>query len=437
MGSAFSKPLSYRQSRNVTSRKVAVTASNHVQEGKVVCAEPIIKDTAIIVAQVVGMVAVKYLLDMTDSIPFASGFKNIAERFCESVQSAFQNWEEFRELQKSVEESCTLNLHLIPFTEIKESKDVEYAKFVSDAMKELDIFFGAISRVSDLAERKYPAMNRLNAKSAATAMKAVLFNEIDRKEIEEIAKMINSCRNNIINYATLIGTTAAARGIRKEKEELRAAIATKIPNINNLFADDIQRHTENFIPGSRAWLITEVDKFLQEPGGCQLFWLKADAGMGKSALAVRVVTMCQGAKCLLAFFLCRFDDTVRSNMRNLIMALAAQIAENLPACREEIELAAANVTDKTTVINLMTLLVEEPLKHVTSKPSSNMLLVIDALDELHLQGSQQREDALELLKHLIKVLPPFIKVLLTSRPEPDIMKALGIFTPRTIEVKVQ
>ena len=124
-------------------------------------------------------------------------------------------------------------------------------------------------------------------------------------------------------------------------------------------------------------------------------------------------------------------------MRNLIMALAAQIAENLPACREEIELAAANVTDKTTVINLMTLLVEEPLKHVTSKPSSNMLLVIDALDELHLQGSQQREDALELLKHLIKVLPPFIKVLLTSRPEPDIMKALGIFTPRTIEVEVQ
>ena len=87
-------------------------------------------------------------------------------------------------------------------------------------MKELDIFFGAISRVSDLAERKYPAMNRLNAKSAATAMKAVLFNEIDRKEIEEIAKMTNSCRNNIINYATLIGTTAAARGIRKEKEKI-------------------------------------------------------------------------------------------------------------------------------------------------------------------------------------------------------------------------
>ena len=156
--------------------------------------------------------------------------------------------------------------------------------------------------------------------------------------------------------------------------------------------------------------------------------------MGKSALAVRIVTMCQGAKCLLAFFLCRFDDTIRSNTGNLIMALAAQIAENLPACREEIELAAANVTDKATVRNLMTLLVEEPLKHVTSTPTSNMLLVIDALDELHLQGSQERADMLELLKHLIKVLPSFVKVLLTSRPDRDVLEALINFLPRTIEV---
>ena len=158
--------------------------------------------------------------------------------------------------------------------------------------------------------------------------------------------------------------------------------------------------------------------------------------MGKSALAASVVTTCQEAECLLGFFFCRFDDKIRSNMRNVIMALAAQIAENLPACRQEIELAATNVTDEDTARNLMTRLVEEPLKHVASKLTSNMLLVIDALDELHLQGSRERADALELLKHLIKVLPPFIKVLLTSRPEQDILEALKNFKPQTIEVEV-
>lgn len=111
--------------------------------------------TAVVVAKVVGIVAVKYLLDMTDSIPFAAGFKKIAERFCKAVQSAFENWEALGEIQKSVEESCTLNLHLVPFTEIKDSKDVEYAQFVSHAIKELDIFFKAINSVSDWAERKY------------------------------------------------------------------------------------------------------------------------------------------------------------------------------------------------------------------------------------------------------------------------------------------
>ena len=435
MGSAFSKLLLDRQPRNVTPRRSAVNVPDRIQGDTNVSVTPIVKSAAIEVAKVVGIVAVKYLLDMTDSIPFASGFKNIAERFCESVQSAFENWEAFRELQKSVEESCTLNLHLIPFTEIKDSNDIEYAQFVSHAIEELDIFFGAISRVSDLAEKKY-TMSGLNAKSAATAMKAVLFTDIDRKEIEEVAKLLNNCRNKIINYATLIGTTAAARGIKKEKEQLRAAIATKIPNISKLFADDIQRHMENFVPGSRAWLTAAVNMFLKDPGGSKLFWLKADAGMGKSALAAWVVTTCKEARCLLGCFLCRFDDKVRSDMRSLVMALAAQIAEHLPACREEIELAAANVTDKDTVRNLMTLLVEEPLKHVASKLTSNMLLVIDALDELHLQGSRERADALELLKHLIKVLPPFIKVFLTSRPERDILEALINFEPLTIEVKL-
>ena len=158
--------------------------------------------------------------------------------------------------------------------------------------------------------------------------------------------------------------------------------------------------------------------------------------MGKSAFAVWTLTVYQIAKRLLGFFLCRFDDKIRSNGRTLIRALAAQIAQNLPACRGEIELAAANVTDEDTVENLMTLLVEEPLNHVNPKPTSNMLLVIDALDELHLQGSQERADMLNLLKYLIKVLPPFVKVLVTSRPDQDVLEALLNFEPRTIEVTV-
>ena len=213
MGSAFSKPLPVRQPRNVPLPRATANVANLLQGGEIISLAPTVENAAIVVAKVVVFVVMKYLLDMTDSIPFASGFKNIAERFCESVQSAFENWKEFRELQKSVEESCTLNLHLIPFTKIKDSKDVEYAQFVSHAIEELKIFFVAIDRVSDLAERKYPVMDGLSAASAANAMARVLFTDIDRKEIEEIEKIINNCRNKIINYATLIGTTAAARGI--------------------------------------------------------------------------------------------------------------------------------------------------------------------------------------------------------------------------------
>ena len=435
MGSAFSKPLQVRQPRNVPSPRATVNAANPLQGGEIVSLTPTVENAAIVVAKVVVIVAIKYLLDMTDSIPLASGFKNVAQRFCESVQSAYENWEAFEELRKSVEESCTLSLHLALFNAIKDSNHVEYAKFVTPAIEALGVFFQAINSVSDLAERKYKIYS-LDATSAANAMKRVIFNDIDKREIVRITKTITECRNKIINYATLIGTTNVVLGMKKDDEQLRAAIATKIPNISKVFADDIQRHLENFVPGSRAWLTAAVDVFLNDPGGSKLFWLKAGPGMGKSALAVSILTVYQGAKRLLGFFLCRFDDKMRSNGRNLIMVLAAQIAENLPACREEIELAAANVTDKDTVRTLMTRLIEEPLKHVASKPTLNMLLVIDALDELHLQGSQERAEVLNLLKHLIKVLPPFIKVLVTSRPDRDVVEALVNFEPRTIEVAV-
>ena len=127
MGSAFSKPLQVRQPRNVPSPRATANVANLLEGGEIISLAPTVENDAIVVAKVVVIVVMKYLLDMTDSIPFASGFKNIAERFCDSVQSAFENWEAFEELKKSVEESCTLNLHLAIFKAIKNRNDVEYA----------------------------------------------------------------------------------------------------------------------------------------------------------------------------------------------------------------------------------------------------------------------------------------------------------------------
>ena len=118
------------------------------------------------------------------------------------------------------------------------------------------------------------------------------------------------------------------------------------------------------------------------------------------------------------------------------MSLAAQIAEHFPECREAIEEAALEMEVEDKLENLMTRLVEDPLNKIATPRTSNMLLVIDALDELHLQGSKERKEMLDLLKHLIKALPSFVKVLFTSRPHEDIVKAFEMFVPRTIEVEV-
>ena len=401
--------------------------------------ENLMMETAVAVVQVVASVALKFLLDMAASIPFAPGFIEVAKSFCDAVKSAYENWKEFNELMIAVKDASILGSILLPLEIIKGSNDKKYESFTSSIEIELKEFFNAIGAVNNLAEKKYKVYG-LNAKSAADAIKLVIFNETDRKEIDGITKKINDSRIQILTNVALITTTSVAHGMQAEREELRAAIAQKLPSNIKLFAIEIQRHNENFVTGSRAWLTTALDNFLNEPGDKpgdpKLFWLKADAGMGKSAFASMIVTVYGGAHRIAGYFFCRFNDAIRTNGRDLIMSLAAQIAENFPECREAIEKAVFDMNVEVTLINLMTLLVENPLKDIAKKPPSNMLLVIDALDELHLQGSQKRADFLKLLKHLIKVLPSFIKVLLTSRPHEDIVKLFEYFVPRTIEVKV-
>lgn len=74
-------------------------------------------------------------------------------------------------------------------------------------------------------------------------------------------------------------------------------------------------------------------------------------------------------------------------------------------------------------------LIQIPLNKLTVAPGPTVI-IFDALDEL---TASQRAMILELILRLLHLLPAWVKLLLTSRPEKDIVTALSKYTPVKIE----
>lgn len=121
---------------------------------------------------------------------------------------------------------------------------------------------------------------------------------------------------------------------------------------------------------------------------------------------------------------------------NIIKSIAYQIAENVPQCRDDIVKAAeAMIKDGvSSPFQLMTSLIISPLANQEKDPSfdedNKLVLIIDALDEVGLTNSSERSSFLDLLLIMVSQLPSFVKVLITSRPEVDIL-AKFIAIPQT------
>ena len=73
-----------------------------------------------------------------------------------------------------------------------------------------------------------------------------------------------------------------------------------------------------------------------DPSKSRLFWLCADAGMGKSAFASALWQKLHTDEELLGAFFCRFGDYARSDGTKVVQSLAFQIAGALPQCGEGI-----------------------------------------------------------------------------------------------------
>ncbi|KAJ7200176.1 hypothetical protein GGX14DRAFT_572287 [Mycena pura] len=169
-----------------------------------------------------------------------------------------------------------------------------------------------------------------------------------------------------------------------------------------------------------TWL--EAD---EDPSAARLFWLNGLAGIGKSTIAKTIAGIADEKGILGgSFFFARGDEKL-TDPTLVFPSLAFQLAQVDPALKASIGQALesdAHYAYASLQIQLQKLIIE-PLSTGSSTERKRLVFILDALDECRDEEHTANIVAL-LLSHLRLI--PFVRVLLTSRPEYHIQRAFGM-----------
>jgi hypothetical protein len=173
--------------------------------------------------------------------------------------------------------------------------------------------------------------------------------------------------------------------------------------------------------GTRVQLLEEVARWMADPDSKTVFWLTGVAGTGKTTVAKSVADMASKESYLVATFFFSHAYADRSDSSKVIPTLAYQLAQHT-GLRPRIIAAIdsdKNIATSSTAIQAKKL-VCDGLRTPSSPIERGVLIVLDALDEC--QKDSNHINGGDLIPVLLAGLNgiPFVKVLLTSRPEPSI-----------------
>jgi tetratricopeptide (TPR) repeat protein len=184
----------------------------------------------------------------------------------------------------------------------------------------------------------------------------------------------------------------------------------------------------------RVWLFEEVEKWrTAENRASRLFWIMGSPGTGKSAFVAHLAHY--GRDKVIAAQFCEYDKPDHRNPARIIRTLAFQIATRLPDYRKILlDLSDIKELDQKKPSELFDYLLASPLRLVIDGGRMRYLVVIDALDEVSEGG---RNDLVEMLAQNVHLLPDWIGIVVTSRPEFDVITPLQGLNPVALDRKIE
>ncbi|KAL4260025.1 hypothetical protein AB1N83_008711 [Pleurotus pulmonarius] len=186
-------------------------------------------------------------------------------------------------------------------------------------------------------------------------------------------------------------------------------------------------------PHTRVDILRNITEWIIDPRGSKVLWITALVGAGKSTIATTVANMYADTGRLGAFIFFNRDLKEQSDPTNFVRTLAYELSK----CDSRIAKEIKGAVDQNCRIAQMQLdaqfkgLIRMPLVGAASDISAGtsladegpITIVIDALDECGNESS--RGQLLAVLAKETVNLPPVVRIIITSRPEPDIFAAFA------------
>jgi hypothetical protein len=168
-------------------------------------------------------------------------------------------------------------------------------------------------------------------------------------------------------------------------------------------------------PSTRIILLADLKYWANDAGSPKLYWMTGMAGTGKTTIAYSVCDALQRAHQLGASFFCSRLLPDCSDMVKILPTIAYQLARFSPPFQSALYEALGHLSDisRYGMHEQFNSLIKEPLLASWQAMPTNVVVVIDALDEC--SDASGTKLMLDILFHHATQLP--IKFFVTSRPD--------------------
>lgn len=178
----------------------------------------------------------------------------------------------------------------------------------------------------------------------------------------------------------------------------------------------------------REWVFEEINQWLTSPAASRLFWITGLPGIGKTAIATRLLQQCPQ---VVAFHICRRGNSEKTAPRRIICTLAYQLSTQMPEYKSMLEqLDLQTIIDTYNDGALFETLLVQPLNQMSTIDRKSVVLLIDGLDEA-------THGAMNPLANFIAAefdrLPNWVRIIITSRPDKEVRVPLQTFAPWYLE----
>ena len=182
----------------------------------------------------------------------------------------------------------------------------------------------------------------------------------------------------------------------------------------------------------RKWLISLLENWRLNNLESRAFILYGESGSGKSCFMANQIHYNTNVVCGV---FCEWNKIGNNPANTVTRTIAHKLATKLPDYRKlllkRLKIYAEKL-DSMSCKELFDFLILQPLSSIIDGGRERKLLLIDGLDEAEYRG---RNEFAQVLADSIDRFPKWISLVITSRPESEIVSIFARFKPYTIETK--